>query len=199
MFISKHSSSHNHDVKPSGKDSFLLPQAGHRFRTCIRYLSLVSICCGGNSSACISWLALRVVSYLELNFFSLWNFSGHIQGELATLVVPLHPLKSKKILFSSDLLGDRPELKLSCLLRAALLRDFYFAAVVKPMKRSKFSLVWTLHGADISKSYGNSLKRQKVLPHLFPWKRATYWRSFTPYSAFVSRNNSLSTIRYIGI
>ncbi|XP_021895300.1 uncharacterized protein LOC110812756 isoform X2 [Carica papaya] len=67
-------------------------------------------------------------------------------------------------------------------------------AVVKPMKRSKFSLVWTLHGADISKSYGNSLKRQKVLPHLFPWKRATYWRSFTPYSAFVSRNNSLSTI-----
>ncbi|KAK9270172.1 hypothetical protein L1049_025748 [Liquidambar formosana] len=64
--------------------------------------------------------------------------------------------------------------------------------VVGTRKPSKFSLVWTLRDTQSSKKVGNPLQRQKVLPQLFPWKRATYWRSFMQNSAIIP--NSLSTI-----
>ncbi|XP_038696271.1 uncharacterized protein LOC119993287 isoform X2 [Tripterygium wilfordii] len=60
-------------------------------------------------------------------------------------------------------------------------------------KSSKFSLVWTLHGAQLSKKNGSSLKCQ-VLPHL-PWKRVKYSRSFMQSPVSISNNSSLSTIR----
>ncbi|KAK6246275.1 hypothetical protein SCA6_009365 [Theobroma cacao] len=65
--------------------------------------------------------------------------------------------------------------------------------VGKTHKPSKFSLVWTLHSARLSKNDGNSLRRPKVLPQLFPWKRMTYWRSFK-LNSVSSCNSSLSTI-----
>ncbi|OMP06750.1 Zinc finger, CCCH-type [Corchorus olitorius] len=65
--------------------------------------------------------------------------------------------------------------------------------VVKTHKPSKFSLVWTLHSARLSNNDGYSLRHPKVLPHLFPWKRMTYWRSFK-LNSVSSCNSSLSTI-----
>ncbi|KAJ6405376.1 hypothetical protein OIU84_013354 [Salix udensis] len=66
--------------------------------------------------------------------------------------------------------------------------------VTKTCKPSKLSLVWTLHGAQLSKNDGDSLHCGKVLPHLFPWKRATYRRSSLPNSSSISDHSSLSTI-----
>ncbi|XP_022749074.1 uncharacterized protein LOC111298604 isoform X2 [Durio zibethinus] len=54
--------------------------------------------------------------------------------------------------------------------------------VAKTNKPSKFSLVWTLHGARLSNN-----------PQLFPWKRMTYKRSFK-LNSVSSCNSSLSTI-----
>ncbi|CAK9160366.1 unnamed protein product [Ilex paraguariensis] len=64
----------------------------------------------------------------------------------------------------------------------------------KKFKPSKFSWVWTLVGTKPSRKDGNSLSCQKVWPHLFPWKRATYWRSFMHDAASNSNYSSLSTI-----
>ncbi|KAF8011115.1 hypothetical protein BT93_J1663 [Corymbia citriodora subsp. variegata] len=48
--------------------------------------------------------------------------------------------------------------------------------------RGLSSKVWTLWGSKLSKSYRHPLHHQKcyqkVLPQLFPWKRATYWRRY---------------------
>ncbi|KAJ6997945.1 hypothetical protein NC653_014235 [Populus alba x Populus x berolinensis] len=71
--------------------------------------------------------------------------------------------------------------------------------LTKTCKPSKFSLVWTLHGAQLSKNDGDSLHHGKVLPHLFPWKRATYWRSFLPKPSSISNHSSLSSIGYNGL
>ncbi|XP_057490495.1 zinc finger CCCH domain-containing protein 7-like isoform X1 [Actinidia eriantha] len=64
--------------------------------------------------------------------------------------------------------------------------------IAKTYKPSKFSLVWTLRDAQSMKK-GNTLIRQ-VWPHLFPWKRATHWRSLMHTSASNFNNSSLSTI-----
>ncbi|KAJ6939182.1 hypothetical protein NC651_005584 [Populus alba x Populus x berolinensis] len=66
--------------------------------------------------------------------------------------------------------------------------------VTRTCKPSKLSLVWTLHGAQLSKNDGDSSHCGKVLPHLFPWKRATYRRSSLPNSSSISDHSSLSTI-----
>ncbi|XP_011027445.1 PREDICTED: uncharacterized protein LOC105127746 isoform X4 [Populus euphratica] len=68
--------------------------------------------------------------------------------------------------------------------------------VTKTCKPSKLSLVWTLHGAQLSKDDGDSSRCGKVLPHLFPWKRAAYRRSSFPNSSSISDHSSLSTIGY---
>ncbi|OMO91233.1 Zinc finger, CCCH-type [Corchorus capsularis] len=65
--------------------------------------------------------------------------------------------------------------------------------VVKTHKPSKFSLVWTLRSARLSHNDANSPHRPKVLPHLFPWKRTTYCRSFK-LNSVSSCSSSLSTI-----
>ncbi|XP_059630634.1 uncharacterized protein LOC132273660 isoform X2 [Cornus florida] len=65
--------------------------------------------------------------------------------------------------------------------------------LAKTYKPSKFSLVWTLCDTQSSKK-DNSLQHQKMLPQLFPWKRATYCRSFMHNSALISNNSSLSSI-----
>lgn len=64
----------------------------------------------------------------------------------------------------------------------------------KTREPSKFSLVWTLRGAQSSEKDGNSVHSQGVLPSLFPWKRATYWRSFMHNPASISNSTSLSMI-----
>ncbi|KAK3428243.1 hypothetical protein EUGRSUZ_E01003 [Eucalyptus grandis] len=50
------------------------------------------------------------------------------------------------------------------------------------LNRGLSSKVWTLWGSKLSKSYRHPLHHQKcyqkVLPQLFPWKRATYWRRY---------------------
>ncbi|XP_057993586.1 uncharacterized protein At1g21580 isoform X2 [Hevea brasiliensis] len=66
---------------------------------------------------------------------------------------------------------------------------------VMKCKPSKFSLVWTLRSDQLLNADGDPLHHEKVLPHLFPWKRATCWRSFMPISGANSSNNSSSTIR----
>ncbi|GLT55844.1 hypothetical protein SLA2020_289310 [Shorea laevis] len=63
--------------------------------------------------------------------------------------------------------------------------------VAKNYKRSKFSMVWTLRGAQLSNNHSDSL-HPKVFPQLFPWKRVTYWRSFINSVSW--RNSSLSVI-----
>ncbi|KAF2296680.1 hypothetical protein GH714_001148 [Hevea brasiliensis] len=66
-------------------------------------------------------------------------------------------------------------------------------AVTKTHKPSKFALVWTQRSAQLLND-DDSLHRHKFLPHLFPWKRATYWRSFITNSAANPSNNSSSAI-----
>ncbi|KAL5559692.1 hypothetical protein UlMin_035903 [Ulmus minor] len=63
----------------------------------------------------------------------------------------------------------------------------------KARKHSKNSLVWTLCSAQMSKHNSGSLDHHKVFPHLFPWKRTTYWRSFMQNWTLVSKSSS-STI-----
>ncbi|XWS23675.1 hypothetical protein CRYUN_Cryun28dG0035400 [Craigia yunnanensis] len=65
--------------------------------------------------------------------------------------------------------------------------------VAKTHKPSKFSLVWTLHGARLSNNDGDSLRHPKVLPQLFPWKRKIFKRSFK-LNSVSSCNSSLSSI-----
>ncbi|KAF3976404.1 hypothetical protein CMV_000424 [Castanea mollissima] len=60
--------------------------------------------------------------------------------------------------------------------------------VTKTREPMKSSLVWTLRGTQSSKN------DQKVLPQLFPWKRATYCRNFMQNTAPISNNSSLSMI-----
>ncbi|XP_064980113.1 uncharacterized protein LOC135622303 [Musa acuminata AAA Group] len=45
----------------------------------------------------------------------------------------------------------------------------------KQLKHFSFSRVWTLNGLEPHKKGASPLTRLKVLPHLFPWKRTTYW------------------------
>ncbi|KAG2665874.1 hypothetical protein I3760_15G029300 [Carya illinoinensis] len=66
--------------------------------------------------------------------------------------------------------------------------------VAKTCKPIKSSLVWTLRGMQSSKDERDSLHHQKVLPHLFPWKRGTYWRNFMHNQIPISNNSSLSMI-----
>ncbi|KAE9615277.1 hypothetical protein Lal_00048290 [Lupinus albus] len=61
----------------------------------------------------------------------------------------------------------------------------------KPLRAS---LVWTLRGDNSSKNDSDSQHYQKVLPHLFPWKRATYLRGFVNNYSSSSNRSSLSTI-----
>ncbi|MED6161082.1 hypothetical protein PIB30_057438 [Stylosanthes scabra] len=61
-------------------------------------------------------------------------------------------------------------------------------------KSLRASLVWTLCGKNSHKIGHNSWHCQKVLPHLFPWKRATYLRSIVHNSASSSNSGSLSAI-----
>ncbi|TKY56095.1 Zinc finger CCCH domain-containing protein 7 [Spatholobus suberectus] len=61
-------------------------------------------------------------------------------------------------------------------------------------KRSRASLVWTLCSKNSSENDRDSRHYQKVLPQLFPWKRATYLRSFIHNSTSSFNSSSLSAI-----
>ncbi|KAJ1393794.1 Zinc finger, CCCH-type [Sesbania bispinosa] len=61
-------------------------------------------------------------------------------------------------------------------------------------KPSRASLVWTLHSKNSSENHRDSWNYQKILPHLFPWKRATYLRNFIHNSASSYNSSSLSAI-----
>ncbi|XP_038700875.1 uncharacterized protein LOC119997759 isoform X2 [Tripterygium wilfordii] len=79
---------------------------------------------------------------------------------------------------------------------AALISKGLTTSVVLPGRsfgRTRNQEVWTLHGAQLLRKNGSSLKHQ-VLPHL-PWKRAMYSRSFMQSPVSISNNSSLSTIR----
>ncbi|WCJ43488.1 Zinc finger C-x8-C-x5-C-x3-H type family protein [Euphorbia peplus] len=64
----------------------------------------------------------------------------------------------------------------------------------KIRKPSKFSLVWTLRSSQLSSGNGHLVHRQKVWPHLFPWKRATYLKNSVPNVATSSISSSPSTM-----
>ncbi|CAJ1971938.1 unnamed protein product [Sphenostylis stenocarpa] len=53
-----------------------------------------------------------------------------------------------------------------------------FAVARSSCKRSRASLVWTLCSKNSSENDRNSRHYQKVLPQLFPWKRATFASNF---------------------
>ena len=72
---------------------------------------------------------------------------------------------------------------------------FLCAVVAKTFKRSKNSLVWTLFTSQSSKNDSTSVNHRKVYPHLFPWKRTTYWRSSLQNWNLISKSSSLA-IRY---
>ncbi|KAL3339736.1 hypothetical protein AABB24_028384 [Solanum stoloniferum] len=50
--------------------------------------------------------------------------------------------------------------------------------LAKTSKLSKFSLVWKLGDTQSSRKYGGTVEYEKLWPYLFPWKRASYRRSF---------------------
>ncbi|PNY10756.1 putative zinc finger CCCH domain protein, partial [Trifolium pratense] len=61
-------------------------------------------------------------------------------------------------------------------------------------KSSRASLVWTLGSKNSSGNDRNFWHYQKVLPHLVPWKRTTYLRSFINNSASSFNSGSLSPV-----
>ncbi|KAL8166138.1 hypothetical protein V2J09_007637 [Rumex salicifolius] len=63
-------------------------------------------------------------------------------------------------------------------------------------KSRKFSLVWKLCSRSPKKGV-NSLRCQQVLPHLLPWKRATYRRSLVRTSADLFKNSPLRKMHII--
>ncbi|KAK4340979.1 hypothetical protein RND71_039480 [Anisodus tanguticus] len=63
--------------------------------------------------------------------------------------------------------------------------------LAKTSKFSKFSLVWKLGDTQSSRKYGGTVEYEKLWPYLFPWKRASYRRSFLSSSP----SNSSSIIR----
>uniref|UniRef100_M4DN42 Uncharacterized protein n=2 Tax=Brassica campestris TaxID=3711 RepID=M4DN42_BRACM len=69
---------------------------------------------------------------------------------------------------------------------------FSDAAVTRPYKRSKFSLVWTQNDqqSDLPSSH---MRYRRILPQLVPWKRVTYWRRLMN-SVSALRNGSFSNI-----
>ncbi|CAN4121117.1 unnamed protein product [Withania somnifera] len=50
--------------------------------------------------------------------------------------------------------------------------------LAKTSKLSKFSLVWKLGDTQSSRKHGGTVEYEKLWPYLFPWKRASYRRSF---------------------
>ncbi|KAJ8444418.1 hypothetical protein Cgig2_005940 [Carnegiea gigantea] len=62
-------------------------------------------------------------------------------------------------------------------------------------KPPKVSLVWKLGDPKSSGKGVNPLRCGKILSHLLPWKRATYWRSVWQSSANFSSNSSLMITR----
>ncbi|XP_071923830.1 uncharacterized protein [Coffea arabica] len=60
--------------------------------------------------------------------------------------------------------------------------------------KKKFSLVWTLCGTMSSKKDGSSERWQRVLPYLFPWRRATYWTNFMHSLSSVPIDSAASTV-----
>ncbi|KAL0360284.1 UNVERIFIED_CONTAM: Zinc finger CCCH domain-containing protein 7 [Sesamum radiatum] len=67
------------------------------------------------------------------------------------------------------------------------------AGFAKTYRSSKFSFVWKLHDKQSSEKDKNSVGPQKVWPHLLPWKRASYWRSFMHALGTKPNNSALST------
>ncbi|KAL0438143.1 UNVERIFIED_CONTAM: Zinc finger CCCH domain-containing protein 7 [Sesamum latifolium] len=67
------------------------------------------------------------------------------------------------------------------------------AGFSKTYRSSKFSFVWKLHDKQSSEKDKNSVGPQKVWPHLLPWKRASYWRSFMHALGTKPNNSALST------
>ncbi|KAM6543977.1 hypothetical protein CsatB_008424 [Cannabis sativa] len=65
-------------------------------------------------------------------------------------------------------------------------------AVAKTFKRSSNSLVWTLRNSQSSNNDSGTISHQKVYPHLFPWKRTTYWRNSMQNWNSISKSNSLA-------
>ncbi|XP_060198336.1 uncharacterized protein LOC132627172 isoform X2 [Lycium barbarum] len=63
--------------------------------------------------------------------------------------------------------------------------------LAKTSKLSKFSLVWKLGDTQSSRKSGGTLGYEKLWPYLFPWKRASYRRSFLSSSS----SDSSSIIR----
>ncbi|KAH0681312.1 hypothetical protein KY284_022397 [Solanum tuberosum] len=61
--------------------------------------------------------------------------------------------------------------------------------LAKTSKLSKFSSVWKLGDTQSSRKYGGTVEYEKLWPYLFPWKRASYRRSFL--SSSPSDNSSI--------
>ncbi|KAK4490140.1 hypothetical protein RD792_000797 [Penstemon davidsonii] len=57
---------------------------------------------------------------------------------------------------------------------------------------SKFSSVWKLHDAHLAEKANKPEKPQKLWPHLFPWKRATYRRNLLLALGSKTNNSSFS-------
>ncbi|MCD9638459.1 hypothetical protein HAX54_022457 [Datura stramonium] len=55
--------------------------------------------------------------------------------------------------------------------------------LAKASKLSKFSLVWKLGDTQSSRKYSGTVGYEKLRPYLFPWKRASYRRSFLSSSS----------------
>ncbi|XP_008811215.4 uncharacterized protein LOC103722434 isoform X2 [Phoenix dactylifera] len=59
---------------------------------------------------------------------------------------------------------------------AGLFKKRPIKVLQKASKHSRLSHVWTLRGDQLHRKGVSLLNRQKVLPHLFPWKRTLYWK-----------------------
>ncbi|KAG5568493.1 hypothetical protein H5410_064501 [Solanum commersonii] len=69
--------------------------------------------------------------------------------------------------------------------------------LAKTSKLSKFSLVWKLGDTQSSRKYGGTVEYEKLWPYLFPWKRASYRRSFL--SSSPSDNSSIIRSKVLSV
>nr|XP_011459807.1 PREDICTED: uncharacterized protein LOC101310670 [Fragaria vesca subsp. vesca] len=96
------------------------------------------------------------------------------------------------VLLPTDNLNSRVQKALKVIPSRTFNKKRSLKAVARTGKKN--SLVWTPSGTQSSNNNGSSFDHQKVLPHLFPWKRARSWRTVMQTQASNFNYSSSSTI-----
>ncbi|XP_062099382.1 uncharacterized protein LOC133805264 isoform X2 [Humulus lupulus] len=121
------------------------------------------------------------------------SFDGYFKRRKNQLIrTSLESHTKQPIVMPDDNLSMDVQITLKAISSRRLNKRRSQKVVAKTFKRSSNSLVWTLCNSQPSNNDSGTISHQKVYPHLFPWKRTTYWRNFTQNWNSISKSNSLA-------